>query len=196
MHFASHLQVLKWLSHISTVHCINCYLYIYFLILPFLVFRLQMFAQPVLSNEQFSHSRSWQRHWTIWYVFVIYDLVDLLHFQFCVSGSCVFQVDQTPLPLLFMRTVIQAIDAFPTLVKFFPSICYISISIYYAEFMLENDFRTGFFLVKSVILRFRVIYLGFVETMGFVKFSFWFIAWWWSGYFLGKFFRRFFASFC
>lgn len=30
-----------------------------------------------------------------------------------------FQVDQTPLPLLFMRTVIQAIDAFPALVNFF-----------------------------------------------------------------------------
>ena len=29
-----------------------------------------------------------------------------------------FQVDQTPLPLLFMRTVIQAIDAFPALVNF------------------------------------------------------------------------------
>lgn len=28
-----------------------------------------------------------------------------------------FQVDRTPLPLLFMRTVIQAIDAFPTLVN-------------------------------------------------------------------------------
>ncbi|GLT65545.1 hypothetical protein SLA2020_379730 [Shorea laevis] len=27
-------------------------------------------------------------------------------------------VDETPLPLLFMRTVIQAIDAFPTLVDF------------------------------------------------------------------------------
>lgn len=27
------------------------------------------------------------------------------------------QVDQTPLPLLFMRTVIQAIDAFPSLVR-------------------------------------------------------------------------------
>ncbi|KAI8565198.1 hypothetical protein RHMOL_Rhmol03G0242000 [Rhododendron molle] len=27
-------------------------------------------------------------------------------------------VDQTPLPLLFMRTVIQAIDAFPSLVDF------------------------------------------------------------------------------
>jgi len=27
-----------------------------------------------------------------------------------------FQVDQTPLPLLFMRTIIQAIDAFPTMV--------------------------------------------------------------------------------
>jgi hypothetical protein len=27
-------------------------------------------------------------------------------------------VDRTPLPLLFMRTVIQAIDAFPTLVDF------------------------------------------------------------------------------
>ena len=108
-------------------------------------------------------------------MFVIYDLVDVLYFQFCVSGSCIFQVDQTPLPLLFMRTVIQAIDAFPTLVRFFPSICYISMSIYYAEFMLESDFRTGF-LVKSVISRFRVIYLGFVENMGFVKFSFCFIA--------------------
>lgn len=30
-----------------------------------------------------------------------------------------FQVDQTPLPLLFMRTVIQAIDAFPALVSWF-----------------------------------------------------------------------------
>jgi hypothetical protein len=29
------------------------------------------------------------------------------------------QVDQTPLPLLFMRTVIQAVDAFPALVNLF-----------------------------------------------------------------------------
>lgn len=32
--------------------------------------------------------------------------------------SLSIQVDQVPLPLLFMRTVIQAIDAFPTLVSF------------------------------------------------------------------------------
>lgn len=31
-----------------------------------------------------------------------------------------FQVDRTPLPLLFMRTVIQAIDAYPTLVSVIP----------------------------------------------------------------------------
>ncbi|KAG5541514.1 hypothetical protein RHGRI_021369 [Rhododendron griersonianum] len=37
-----------------------------------------------------------------------------------VSSACFEQrtVDQTPLPLLFMRTVIQAIDAFPSMVDF------------------------------------------------------------------------------
>ncbi|MCH92999.1 symplekin-like, partial [Trifolium medium] len=30
-------------------------------------------------------------------------------------------VDQTPLPLLFMRTVIQAVDAFPALIYYFIS---------------------------------------------------------------------------
>lgn len=46
--------------------------------------------------------------------------------EFCVSlfSSCliswtVLQVDRIPIPLLFMRTVIQALDAFPALVCWF-----------------------------------------------------------------------------
>lgn len=34
-----------------------------------------------------------------------------------IGDAVWFQVDHTPLPLLFMRTVIQAIDAYPTLVS-------------------------------------------------------------------------------
>lgn len=49
-----------------------------------------------------------------------------------------FQVDETPLPLLFMRTVIQAIDAFPKLVRFFPKICYVDIFVTMVMSMLKS----------------------------------------------------------
>lgn len=49
-----------------------------------------------------------------------------------------FQVDETPIPLLFMRTVIQAIDAFPKLVRFFPKICYVDIFVTMVMSMLKS----------------------------------------------------------
>lgn len=57
------------------------------------------------------------------------------HYYYYFHIGCVlieypdFQVEQVPLPLLFMRTVIQAIDAFPSLVPVNSSVFFYSISL-------------------------------------------------------------------
>ena len=70
-----------------------------------------------------------------------------LQLEFCASlfSSCliiwtVLQVDRIPIPLLFMRTVIQALDAFPALVCWF-----------YFELYTTN-FICSYLLVKSLII--------------------------------------------
>lgn len=75
-----------------------------------------MLAQLVLSSAQFSRSRSWQRPWIRWYVFILFKSWSYAYYLVHLSNWLIFQVNQTPIPLLFMRTIIQAIDAFPSLV--------------------------------------------------------------------------------
>ncbi|CAL2235874.1 unnamed protein product [Prunus armeniaca] len=63
-------------------------------------------------------------------------------------------VDQTPLPLLFMRTVIQAIDAFPSLVTFFPSFSFLFYSFfrYCPDFHIYVNTRFHAFVLFRLIL--------------------------------------------
>ncbi|KZV46384.1 symplekin-like [Dorcoceras hygrometricum] len=73
--------------------------------------------------------------------------------QQVLSNALNQMVDRTPLPLLFMRTVIQAIDAFPTLVYAVLSILMKSVVVDDARFFesLSTGYFTRFSQVTSVL---------------------------------------------
>lgn len=53
----------------------------------------------------------------------------LCYWYLVINSRLFVQVEQIPLPLLFMRTVLQTIGAFPSLVRYFDSFITITIMI-------------------------------------------------------------------
>lgn len=69
----------------------------------------QIFTQEVLAKVL---------NQLVCYVRIVYRFrMDIHHGLLSYSKCSSLQVEQIPLPLLFMRTVLQAIGAFPTLVR-------------------------------------------------------------------------------
>jgi hypothetical protein len=78
-----------------------------------------MHAMLALRNDKLLLKKFWPKFWINWYV--VLELLyiigkDIQHSLISYSKYSSLQVEQIPLPLLFMRTVLQAIGAFPTLV--------------------------------------------------------------------------------
>lgn len=109
--------------HMYLCKCVPClFIYCHEFVQPLMEThcRSRMLARLALSNAQYLLSRFWRSHLINWYLHYhcYWSFVHLL-FSSCLISWTVLQVDRIPIPLLFMRTVIQALDAFPALVCWF-----------------------------------------------------------------------------
>lgn len=104
--------------------------------------RSQMLAMLVLSSGRHSPNKFLLKFWINWFVLLETFILCCKHFKPKLKNDQppFLQVEQIPLPILFMRTVLQAIGAFPALVRISEASCVFNLLIK----------RVGWYILYSV----------------------------------------------